>query len=641
MYFIILVQVNDDGTALNAKLMGIERKWNDICHRLHPTRSLNPDILQTRCQTQHAESFQFVADRKENSSKDSCSNDSRSSSLVSSMPMDLLKVSPLKQIITSPMASKAENANFQPRLPVETSSSHKIETESPRPPTYSVCSLSLQPDRTSLPSFTSVTTDLGLGTLYAITSQEPGNLKSEDHKSRRSYISGSVSTEFVGVRGNASNHIASPSSCCPELGEWVDPQDLKSFWRELAEKVGYQEEAICTVSQTISRCRTGHGTLRGSHRKGDIWFSFLGHDKVGKRRIAAALAEVYSGDRENLIYVDLSSEDGMSRSDSIFGSQDLRSYYIKLRRKTIVDYIAEELSRKRHSIVLLENVDKADPLAQSSLSRAIRTGKFPDSHGREISINNVIFVTTSNATESSKEIISGKKHVQYSEERILGAKRWQMQVLVGCVSGHATGTNPMNASVMPRKENLNPKSANKRKLIDMNDSMEQVETLDTQKYARKSSKSYLDLNLPVGEEEEEDPDYGNCDSNYNPENYEAWLEEFFGQVDEKVVFKPFDFDALAKELMKEIDRIFRKVVGSEFLLEIGEEVMVQILAAAWLSERKRAVEDWIEQVLGKGFAEAQQRHELTAQSVVKLVACEGLLAVEQAPGICLPARIIF
>lgn len=635
------MQVNDDGTALNAKLMGIERKWNDICHRLHPTRSLNPDILQTSCQTQHAEGFQFVADRKENSSKDSCSNDSRSSSLVSSMPMDLLKVSPLKQIITSPVASKAENANFQPRLPVETSSSHKIETESPRPPTYSVCSLNLPPDRTSLSSFTPVTTDLGLGTLYAITSQEPGNLKSEDHRGRRRYISGSVTTEFGGVSGNASNHIASPSSCCPELGERVDPQDFKSLWRELAEKVGYQEEAICTVSQTISRCRTGHGTLRGSHRKGDIWFSFLGHDKVGKRRIAAALAEVYSGSRENLIYVDLSSEDGMSRSDSIFDSQDLRSYHTKLRRKTIVDYIAEELSRKRHSIVLLENVDKADLLAQSSLSRAIRTGKFPDSHGREISINNVIFVTTSNTTGSSKEIISGKKHVQYSEERILGAKRWQMQVVVGCVSGHATGTNPMNASVMPRKENLNPKSANKRKLIDMNDSMEQVETLDTQKRAHKLSKSYLDLNLPVEEEEEEDPDYGNCDSNYNLENCEAWLEEFFGQVDEKVVFKPFDFDALAKELMKEIDRIFKKAAGSEFLLEIDEEVMVQILAAAWLSERKRAVEDWIEQVLGKSFAEAQQRHELTAQSVVKLVACEGLLAEEQAPGICLPARIIF
>ncbi|CAL5334012.1 unnamed protein product [Camellia sinensis] len=606
-----VIEAKDDETVLNAKLTGLQRKWNDICQRLHPTRPFHPDISQSRFQSQHVEGFHFLADRKESSSKNSSSNETESSNLISSTLIDLRKVSPLKQKTVSPVASEVENADFQPTILIEASKSH-------------------QPNRTSPSSATSLTTDLGLGTLYAVSSQEPGKLKFEHHKSRLHY-SGSTTAEFHGVSENASNHIASPSSCSgPELGRQVNPKDFKSLWRALTEKVGRQSEAICTISQTISRCRTGHGRLCGSNHKGDIWLSFVGHDKVGKKRIAAALAEIMFGRRESLISVDLSSVDGMSCSNSIFDCQDLNSYDVKFRGKTVIDYIAEELSRKPRSVVLLENVDKADLPAQDSLSRAIRTGKFPDSRGREISINNAIFVITSNTTKVNRENISEKEHVEFSEERVLGAKGWQMQILVGCVDD-ATRTNGMSVSVMSRKENSKPISRNKRKLLDMNDSLEMP------KHAHKESKLSLDLNLPV--EESEENNYGNCDGDSNLENLEVWLEDLFGQVDETVVFEPLDFNALADKVLMEIDRSFKKTVGSEALLEIDEEAMVGILAAGWLSDNKRAVEDWIEQVLSRSFAEAQQRYCLTTQSILKLVACEGLFVEEQAPGVCLPARI--
>ncbi|KAL7264293.1 hypothetical protein ACSBR1_002281 [Camellia fascicularis] len=606
-----VIEAKDDETVLNAKLTSLQRKWNDICQRLHPTRPFHPDISQFRFQSQHLEGFHFLADRKESSSKNSSSNETESSNLISSTLINLQKVSPLKQKTVSPVASEVENADFQPTILIEASKSH-------------------QPNRTSPSSATSLTTDLGLGTLYAVSGQEPGKLKFEHHKSRLHY-SGSTTAEFDGVSENASNHIASPSSCSgPELGRQVNPKDFKSLWRALTEKVGRQSEAICTISQTISCCRTGHGRLRGSNHKGDIWLSFVGHDKVGKKRIAAALAEIMFGRRESLISVDLSSVDGMSCSNSIFDCQDLNSYDVKFRGKTVIDYIAEELSRKPRSVVLLENVDKADLPAQDSLSRAIRTGKFPDSRGREISINNAIFVITSNTTKVNRENISGKEHVEFSEERVLGAKGWQMQILVGCV-GDATRTNGKSVSVMSRKENSKPISRNKRKLLDMNDSSKMP------KHAHKASKLSLDLNLPV--EESEENNYGNCDGDSNLENLEVWLEDFFGQVDETVVFEPLDFNALADKVLMEIDRSFKKTVGSEALLEIDEEAMVGILAAGWLSDNKRAVEDWIERVLSRSFAEAQQRYCLTTKSILKLVACEGLFVEEQAPGVCLPARI--
>jgi hypothetical protein len=470
-----------------------------------------------------------------------------------------------------------------------------------------------------------------LGTFYSVSGQEAGSLKFEDRRSRLHYPTGSVPAESSGMSENA---IVPPS-----LGGEVHAKDFKALWRSLTEKVGRQGEAICTVSQTVSRCRTGNGRLRGSNHRGDIWLSFVGDDKVGKKRTAAALAEIIFGSRESLICVDLSSEDGMCCSKSIFDSQGVNRCDLRFRGKTVVDCIAEGLSRKPQSVVFLENLDQADFLAQTSLAQAIRTGRFRDSHGREISINNAIFVATSNQRKNKKEIIS-EKDVQFSEERIVGAKGLQMQVLVGCVAGHVAKTKGMNASIISSNETLKAVSVKKRKLIDMNELADQNRTLEIPKRANKASKSCLDLNLPVVEEVEEDNDYRNCDSDSNSDKSDIWLEDFFSQVDEKVVFDPFDFDALADELLKEIDRIFRNTIGSESMLQIDEEAMVEILAAAWLSDRNSAVNDWVKQVLGRSFAEAHERYHLTFQNVLRLVVCEGLPVEEQAPGVCLPTRII-
>lgn len=154
MYTIISVQAKDDGSMLNAKLVGLQRKWNDICKRLHPIRQpFSSDISQFRCQTPRFEDLQYDAERNGSCSKDSSPHGSGSSNLISSMPMDLRKVSPGKESIASPVASEAENANFQPRLLVDS-------------------------------SIANVATDLGLGTFYSVSGQEAGSLKFEDRRVR-------------------------------------------------------------------------------------------------------------------------------------------------------------------------------------------------------------------------------------------------------------------------------------------------------------------------------------------------------------------------------------------------------------------------------------------------------------------------
>ncbi|KAK3019272.1 hypothetical protein RJ639_004221 [Escallonia herrerae] len=622
------VEARDDGTVSSAKLMGLQRKWNDICQQLHQNPSLQGDISQVRSQAPGVESFQLDADGKEVGGKASALNETRCITLSSRMPLAFQKVSLPRQDV--PITSGAENANFRHEVPVKVSN-QQLEVKIPWRPSDSPQSFELPPERTSPSSHTPVTTDLGLGTLYASCNQEPTKFISQDHNVRLLNVSGSVTSEVDTVNKSAPSGIVRSSSCSLlGLGGQVDEKDFKHLFTALCDKVGWQADAILTISQTISHCRSAQVRRHGSNHEGNIWLSFSGPDKVGKKRIALGLAELFFGCRERFISVDLSSEEhGIKHSDSIFDSQHFMNYDGKFRGQTVVDYIAEEVRRKPHSVVFIDNIDKADILAKNSLLQAVRTGKFPDSHGREITINNMIFLTTSSKENINENFLAPP---EFSEERILRAKSLQMQIVVGKVSKDVTKTGGSNMLLMPC-------SVNKRKLSDCSDSTEQEKSLEILKRAHKVSNSFLDLNLPVEDAEESDA-YGSCESDSGSENSEVWLEEFLDQVDEKVVFKPFDFDSLADKFYKMIGQSFQKIVGFDTRLEIDPDVMVQILAAAWLSERKRAVEEWIEQVLCRSFVEAQEKHRLTGQSVVKLVALEGLLAEEQASHVCLPKRIL-
>lgn len=298
------------------------------------------------------------------------------------------------------------------------------------------------------------------------------------------------------------------------------------------------------------------------------------------------------------------------------------------------------------SVVYLENIEKADLLTQNSLSQAIRTGKFSDLRGREVSISNATFVTTSNFTRGTKKTPSSES-AKYSEEMILRAKGRPVQILPGYAVGENITNHISNESLITRRGVFNPIYLNKRKLMGCsNENIKQHENFEIAKRAHKASNSYLDLdldlNLPADENEVQETDNGDSDNDLGSENSKAWLENFFDQVDETVVFKPFDFDRLAEKILNQISERFHKVVGSECLLEVDSKVVEQILAAAYLSDRNRVVEDWVELVLSKGLAEAKRRYSssLTAHSM-KLVACEDPFSEEeQQVNYYLPSRII-
>lgn len=464
-----------------------------------------------------------------------------------------------------------------PKMPTMTSKGGNFEALEPISP----CSLSNSSvdnvSRTSPTSVTSVTTDLGLG-LCSVSSSN--KLTKPTDQNRVTLVDDSV----------LCHQAQSSSSSSPYFGGPLDPSYFKKLFKAVTEKVGWQDEAASVICQTVA-----NGRARNSKcQRGDIWLNFSGPDRCGKKKIAVALADVIYGSRENFISVDLSSEDGVMHFD------------LRFRGKTTINYVAEELSKKPLSVVFLENVDKADIHVLSSLLRAIRTGKLSDLHGREVSTNNAILVTTS-TLNTENQVFVHRKTPMYSEENILRAKGWPLQILI---------KQDNNTIGISRKS-----FSNKRK---------HEITEIAAKRTNPTQFRNLDLNIPAEET-----------NDGTVENTAPWLQHFFNQPVENVIFKPFDFDTLAQKVSDDINWSFHESINSAYCsLEIDPNVTEQLLAAAYLSDdNMMVVTDWISKVLTKGFTEVEKKYNLDTHTIVKIISDRAALLSENPVGISLPPKI--
>lgn len=621
-----------DGLLLSSKVAGLQKKWDNICQLHHTRPAPESNSYQASPPFPTVLGFHFNQDKKANAqghssnNTNTLSNENTCINVNSCSPVSCQKMSTLQSENPSSVISKTRNGSFLSKLREKPSKGCDLEAIEP----ISACSLSNSSvgdvSQASPTSVTSVTTDLGLGLCSVSSSNKlmkPANQNccmglAQD-------FSGCTRANVDVINGSVSSHPAqSSSSSSPDFVGQLDPNNFKKLFAALTKRVGWQDEAASVICQTIAngRARTEKG--RGASRRGDIWLNFSGPDRCGKKKIAVALADIIYGSRENFICMDLSSQDGAMQTQLLFNCQNM-NYDLRFRGKTVVDYVAEELSKMPLSVVFLENVDKADIQVQSSLSQAIRTGKFSDSHGREVSINNAIFVTTSTLPKEDQVVCHKTQTSSYSEDKILRAKGWPLQILI------------------KHEDNIigsKPGFLNKRKLIGSHETLEQNQIMEMAKRANRTSSWNLDLNIPAEESEVLETDDATVDDSVS-ENPMPWLQDFFSQSIKNVVFKPFDFNALAEKVSNDINQTFRKLISSECLLEIDSKVMEQLLAVVYLSDENRVVADWIGQVLSRGFAEVKNKYSLNTHTVVKLVPYEeDLPSEDKTLGVCVPPRII-
>ncbi|KAG6522594.1 hypothetical protein ZIOFF_019735 [Zingiber officinale] len=687
-------KAKDDKTVLNAKPLNLHKMWNDSCRCFHS------DYLKTNMEDFPAVCCVFDTEKSCNENLENPDDAPRRKGFEISFPIGVCtnKITIGDDSMSVPSLMELGNKDLLSKFPDRLSRSEEFQRDS---------FLSHQDDgHTSPSSVTSVITDLVLGTrhepindndspafqLQKDNSEFSGCLLSmklqlvdenglELQKGHSKLTSCLPTSKVDMVEGNnldfpvesfsgsahqdyqtKSTHPFVPtrlfsqsSTDCisvydkPPLissgtHQALDSSSYKLFYTSLMKKVGRQEAAVSAVSQAIISYKNGQ-RRRGAILRGDIWLNFHGPDKIGKRKMAMALAEMLYGSKENFVCIDLSCHDGIPHPRTIFLQQDVKGNG-HFRGKMNVDYIAEELSRKPQSVVFLENVDKADLLAQNSLSQAIRTGKFPDSHGRQFSINNVVFVLASSITQGQTS--DRKDCTSFSEDSILAACSWQMKIHLepSQEATNSSRTNKPPFATIPKFRryqvylNSHSLSVSKRKLNVSDGCKTQYGTLMPAKRVFKTVKPFLDLNLSVQELEAYDDDSTGHEG-LSLEFSNGWMEDLLNLVDVVVDFKPIDFDALVDSILGDISNIFHGVFGSDCLLEIDPKAMAEIIAAAtWSSENKGALNDWLDQVLGRSFTEARCRYNLSDHSTLRLVACENAFVEKHAPGILLPSTII-
>ncbi|XP_026417586.1 protein DWARF 53-LIKE-like [Papaver somniferum] len=545
-----LAKAKDDKTELHAKVAVLQKKWNDICQCLHHNSSpVERDVTQVGSQAFPCiMGFPVAPERKERV-------DNHANTVIDASPIESVCDSALAKLqpktsaqgvtLSIPVDSRDKSESSPDTL-------HQKPSKCEANPAYS---LSVVLDGHGSPcSAASVTTDLGLGTLYSFV-QDPNHPTSQDNE------------EVDEVKEKPLRPQQLQFSSC------TGPNSVVQF-----DSTSY--------SGNLLKKRSGKERRLRASVKGDIWLSFHGSDMVTKKKLAIALAEMLFGSRESVICVDLACPDGISPPNSIFRSKKMNGFDTSFRGSFIVDYIYSEIRKNPLSVVFLENVDKADTGMHNCLVHAIQTGKFIDSRGREISINNSV-----------------------SEEKMLAAQSWQMQILIRNDPEYCTTAlrNKSNVFVSSRNASATPAFLNKRKLI---------ETMETAKRIQKTSNKCLDLNLPV--------EATSKDSTL------ASLDNLTNLVDEYVVFEPFDLDSLASDILIKMDERYKNKIGNEGFLEVDSQAMEQILAAAWFCDSRNALDNWVEHVLGNTFAEAREIYSVGAGTVLKLVSCEGLPMQDQA-----------
>ena len=161
---------------------------------------------------------------------------------------------------------------------------------------------------------------------------------------------------------------------------------LLDMEKELHKRIIGQEDAVKAVSRAIRRTRAG---LKDPKRPNGS-FIFAGPSGVGKTELSKALAEFLFGDDDALIQIDMGEFHDKFTASRLFGAPPGYVGYDEGGQLT------EKVRRKPFSVVLFDEIEKADKDIYNTLLQVLEEGRLTDGQGRNVDFKNTVLIFTSN-----------------------------------------------------------------------------------------------------------------------------------------------------------------------------------------------------------------------------------------------------
>ena len=168
----------------------------------------------------------------------------------------------------------------------------------------------------------------------------------------------------------------------------TDIERLKDMCHRLQTKVIGQDKAVEAVARAIRRNRAGFD--EGNRPIGS--FLFVGPTGVGKTELAKQLALDMFGTKDAIIRLDMSEYSDRTAVSKLIGTT---AGYVGYDDNS--NTLTERVRRNPYSIVLLDEIEKADPQVITLLLQVLDDGRLTDGQGNTVNFKNTVIIATSNA----------------------------------------------------------------------------------------------------------------------------------------------------------------------------------------------------------------------------------------------------